>query len=58
MTGASLAMPWIIPASALGKDGAVAPSNRLGLGVIGLGNRNTSNLGHFLKQEDVRVLTV
>ena len=50
--------PCIIPASALGKDGAVAPSNRLGLGVIGLGNRNLSNLGHFLKQEDVRVLTV
>ena len=57
-SAAALAVPWIIPASVLGRDGAVAASNRLGLGVIGLGNRNTSNLGHFLKQEDVRCVTV
>lgn len=37
---------------------AVAPSNRITLGVIGLGNRNTSNLGHFLQQPDVRCVTV
>lgn len=57
-SAAALAVPFVVPAAVLGKDDAVAPSNRLGLGVIGLGARNTSNLGHFLKQEDVRCLTV
>ena len=33
---AAIGMPTIIPASALGRDGNVAPSNRLVLGGIGL----------------------
>jgi predicted dehydrogenase len=57
-SAAALAAPFVVPAAVLGRDGAVAPSNRIGLAVIGLGNRNTSNLGHFLKQDDVRCVTV
>lgn len=37
----ALALPSIIPSSALGLDGAVAPSNRINLGLIGTGNRMT-----------------
>lgn len=33
----TIGMPTTIPASALGKDGSVAPSNRIVLGGIGLG---------------------
>jgi len=53
-----LGVPWFFPASALGLEGAVPPSEQIGLAVIGLGNRNRSNLAHFLEQNDVRCLTV
>ena len=33
----ALAVPWIVPASALGADGAVAPSERITVGLIGHG---------------------
>ena len=36
-----LAFPQIIPSSALGRDGAVAPSDRIVLAGIGLGPRGT-----------------
>lgn len=42
--GGGLAMPAIIPATALGKNGAVAPSNRIVMGGIGLGNRGIADL--------------
>ncbi|HCN75657.1 MAG TPA: oxidoreductase, partial [Verrucomicrobiales bacterium] len=35
----ALGFPVIIPASALGKDGRPAPSNRTTLGLIGCGGR-------------------
>jgi predicted dehydrogenase len=40
--------PYIIQASALGKDGAVAPSNRLTLAQIGCGGMGGGNLRSFL----------
>ncbi len=40
--GALLSFPTIIPASALGKNGTVAPSNRATIGVIGCGGRSSS----------------
>lgn len=57
LAGVALA-PRIVPAAVLGQDGAVAPSNRLTLGVIGLGSRNQSNLSHFLLQKDVQCVAV
>ena len=35
--GAGLAVPAVIPAACVGADGKVAPSNRVGVGMIGLG---------------------
>jgi len=58
VAAAAIGAPWILPATALGLDGAAAPSQRIGLAAIGLGNRNRSNLSHFLKQKDVRCLAV
>ena len=39
--GAAVLAPTIIPSSALGLDGAVAPSERVVVGGIGIGNRGT-----------------
>ena len=58
VSSALVAAPQLIPASALGKDGAVAPSDRIVLGGIGIGNRGTYDLGCFLPQPDVRFVAV
>lgn len=39
--GAILAAPQVIPGSVLGKDGGVAPSERIVMGAIGIGNRGS-----------------
>ena len=56
--GALLAVPQIIPASALGKDGAVAPSERIVLGGIGIGGRGSYVLSCFLQEPDVRFAAI
>ena len=56
--GAAALAPQIIPSSALGRDGAVAPSERIVLGGIGIGNRGTYDLGCFLEQKDVQFVAV
>lgn len=53
------AFPQIVPSSALGKDGATAPSNRVTLGCIGLGIQGKGNMRAFLgNTEDVQVVAV
>ncbi len=56
--GGILAMPAIIPASALGKNGAVPPSERIVLGAIGIGSRGSYVLGCFLEEEDVQFVAI
>ncbi|MBL8814735.1 MAG: Gfo/Idh/MocA family oxidoreductase [Planctomyces sp.] len=56
--GAAFAAPMIIPASALGRNGSVAPSERVIVGGIGIGNRGTYDLGCFLEQKDVQFVAV
>ena len=51
-------MPYVVPATVLGKNGSVAPSERLVLGGIGIGNRGTYDLGCFLHEPDVRFAAV
>jgi predicted dehydrogenase len=58
MAVATVGMPTIIPASALGRDGTVAPSNRIALGAIGIGPRGRYVLEAFLKQPDAQFVTV
>lgn len=57
-SGAALALPTIIPARALGRDGAVPPSERILLGGIGLGGRGTSDLEWMLGEKDVQFLAI
>jgi hypothetical protein len=56
--GAALAMPSILPAATLGRGGAVAPSERIVLGAIGIGNRGSYVLGCFLEEEDVQFVAI
>lgn len=58
VAGAAVMAPTIIPSSALGLDGAVAPSERVIVGGIGIGNRGTYDLGCFLEQKDVQFAAV
>lgn len=51
---AAVAAPTIIPSSALGKDGAVAPSERIVMGCIGPGRQGGNDLGGFLGQKGVQ----
>lgn len=55
---AVLGFPTIIPASALGAEGAVAPSDRITLASIGVGRMGGGDTRAFLQQKDVRVVAV
>ena len=56
--GLAIGMPTIIPGSALGKNGAVAPSNRIVMGGIGIGPRGREVLNCFLAQPDVQFVAI
>ncbi len=53
-----LAAPMIIPGTALGKNGAVSPSNRIVLGGIGLGAMGTGNTRSFLLKKEVQYVAI
>lgn len=53
-----LGFPEIIPASALGKGGKAAPSNRIVMGWIGTGGQGRGLLNAFIKEADVQVVAV
>jgi predicted dehydrogenase len=54
----TIAVPYIVPSSALGGAGTVAPSERLTMGAIGLGGQGMHNLKNFLTCDDLRVVAV
>lgn len=51
---ASTAPMWV-RAAAMGREGQVAPSNRIAVGCIGTGPQGRSVMGGFLDQKDARV---
>ncbi|HWE38716.1 MAG TPA: Gfo/Idh/MocA family oxidoreductase [Isosphaeraceae bacterium] len=57
-SAAALAVPTIVPASALGRAGRLAPSERISLGFIGVGKMNGGHLRHFLGRDEVQVVAV
>jgi hypothetical protein len=48
----SFVLPQIIPASAFGRSGGIAPSDRLVMGAIGTGSQGTSDMRDFLRLKD------
>ncbi|MEO0330520.1 MAG: Gfo/Idh/MocA family oxidoreductase, partial [Bacteroidota bacterium] len=57
-TASVLAAPTIIPASALGKNGFVAPSDRINLAFIGAGNQAGNDARGFLQDERVQITII
>ena len=55
---ALLAAPQIVRAAVLGREGGVAPSERIVLGGIGIGNRGTYDRGCFLEEPDVQCVAI
>jgi len=53
-----IATPYIISSSALGRDGRPAPSNRLTLGLIGLGSMGMRHVKGFLQEDDCEIIAV
>lgn len=67
LTAAALAVPSVVPSSALGHDGFTAPGERIAMGFIGLGGQGTGHLlggawtyvpGGYVARDDVQVLAV
>ncbi|MBN1417196.1 MAG: twin-arginine translocation signal domain-containing protein, partial [Planctomycetes bacterium] len=56
--GAAAGFPGLIPASALGADGAVAPSDRIVFGAIGTGSMGMGDLHDFLGRREVQFVAV
>ncbi len=51
-------LPMVVPSSVLGRNGAVPPSERINLGVIGIGPRCTYDLKAMLPEADVRCIAI
>jgi hypothetical protein len=58
VTAASLALPTIIPARALGRDGAIAPSNRITMAHIGVGGQGSGMLQNFVAFDAIQSVAV
>ena len=56
--GAAAALPALIRSTAIGADGAVAPSNRIVMGAIGVGSMGMGDLNGFLGSREVQVVAV
>lgn len=52
------AFPSIIPAAARGADGAIAPSDKVAVGAIGVGERGRDVLRSFLEQKSCQVVAL
>jgi len=57
-SAAFMALPSVIPASVLGQDGRPAPSNRVVMAGIGIGNQGGGDLGAFLGRSDVQYVAI
>jgi len=55
---AALAAPWFVPASALGRGPRRAPSERITVGFIGVGNMGGAHLGGFLGDGEIQVVAI
>ena len=55
---AALGFPYLVPGTVLGKDGAVAPSERIVMGGIGLGGRGTGVLKWMLSSNQMQFVAI
>ncbi|QNN20993.1 Gfo/Idh/MocA family oxidoreductase [Planctomycetales bacterium ZRK34] len=57
-SAAAVAAPMFVPAAALGKDGAVAPSERIVMGAIGTGGRGKFDMQWLLQSPQVQLVAI
>jgi len=57
-TAGAILAPTILPASALGRNGFVAPSDRIVMAAIGVGGMGRGNLRGLLNQKEVQMVAV
>src|SRR3954454_2814631 len=55
---AAMSIPYFIPASALGKAGRPAPSNRIVMGGIGIGNQGSGDQSSYLGHDQVQYVAL
>ena len=59
VSAGAVSLPWLVPASALGMAERAAPSNRITVGMIGLGRQVLAyNLPFFANQADCEVVAL
>ena len=56
--GAVAAIPGIIPSTAIGRDGAAVPSERITMCATGVGGMGTGDLNGFLSFKEVQIVAV
>jgi predicted dehydrogenase len=54
----AMVIPYIVPSSVLGANGAVVPSNKLHVGMIGVGSQGTWDMRGFLDKPEALVVAV
>ncbi|MCK4628702.1 MAG: twin-arginine translocation signal domain-containing protein, partial [Sedimentisphaerales bacterium] len=54
----AVSFPYVVTSSVLGKNGTVAPSNRIVIGCIGIGWQGGINMINFLRKPDTKVVAV
>src|SRR5690349_17182903 len=57
-SAAAIAMPAIVPSSALGLNGKLPPSERINIGIIGVGYQARGHLEFLLRHPESQVLAV
>ncbi|MGL6226674.1 MAG: Gfo/Idh/MocA family protein [Thermoguttaceae bacterium] len=58
LASAACSVPLYLPGRILGKDGEIAPSNRITLGAIGIGGRGGHDLSVFMREPVVHFVAV
>ncbi len=54
----AVGLPLFIPSTALGRSGAVPPSDRINIGCIGVGGMGTGNMESFLEKPEAQIVAV
>ncbi len=54
----AVGFPYVVSSSALGAAGAVAPSERITVGAVGVGPQGSGVMRNFLRQSDAQVVAV
>ena len=55
---AAIGAPMVIPATAIGREGTLPPSERVVMGGLGIGRRGRTDLGCFLKDPRVQFIAI